>query len=213
MKFWGVVLIAMMLVGCNRDYREQIADLRAGVQAAQRTPDAAARSRLYTAIGARVLALTDGITDLPRPAQTVDEILADPEPFLAIPAVPTYETPPPAPPSPWQRWAHLGDELVFWGGIVGALGLVVVLVSGAAGWLGWAGRVWQFLGSPLVGGIARLSASLGGGSAAVGGGIVWATTYWWALVAAGVLAGVVFTILHWRDVRKLWAKVRRRPAP
>lgn len=205
------ILAAASMAGCDsRTYLGAVADLRAGAQAAQQTTDAAARSRLYTAIGRRILALTDSIPDLPKPEQDPAAIVADPDTYCAAtPPAPAYEAPPPPPPSPWQRFRSLGDSLVFWGGIVCAAGAVLSLVGWVAGRAGWAGLVWSIIGSPITAGVARLGASLGGASALLGAGVVWAVTYWWAIVIAVVLAVAGAGFYHRKDIARLWARISR----
>ena len=204
------IALALALAGCaSRSYLEAVSDVRSGVQAAQQTPDAAARARLCAAVGRRILALTDAIPNLPAPIQSPAEIVATPADYCeaALPA-PVYQAPPPPLPSPWERFRHLGDTMIRWGGILFAGAGTLALVGWIAGKLGWAGIVWSVVGSPVASGVARLAASLGGGSALLGTGVVWATTYWWAVVLAALLALAWAAITHRRDFAKMLARFK-----
>jgi hypothetical protein len=203
-----LVMAAVFFSGCeSRSWPEALADLRAGAQAAEATQDQAARAALHAAIARRVFILLDGIEDLPPPLIRPEEIIAAPGRYCeATPPSPRYEQPPPAPPSPWQRFRSLGNTMITVGQWVFAIGAVLALVGWVAGKAGWAGILWQMIGSPLVAAVTRLAASLGGGSALLGAGIVWATTYWWALVLAGIAAGGLAWFTHRKDAAKLWAR-------
>lgn len=204
------LLAVLLLAGCaSRSYLEAISDARSGVQAAQQTPDAAARERLYDAVGRRILALTDAIPSLPAPLHSPAEIVAAPDAYCeaAAPA-PAYQAPPPPPPSPWERFRHLGDTMIRWGSILFACAGTLALVGWIAGRLGWAGIIWSIVGSPVTSGIARLAASLGGGSALLGTGVVWATTYWWAIVLAALLALAWAAITHRKDLARMLARFK-----
>lgn len=208
---WAILVLAFLaLSGCaSRSYLEAISDVRAGVQAAQQTPDAAARARLFDAVGRRILTLTGAIPSIPTPVQTPSEIVADPDAYCsAAPPAPDYQAPPPPLPSPWERFRHLGDTMIRWGGILFACAGTLALVGWIAGKLGWAGIIWSIVGSPVTSGIARLAASLGGGSALMGTGVVWATTYWWAIVLAALLALAWAAITHRKDLAKILARFK-----
>lgn len=204
------LLAVVSLAGCeSRTYLGAIADARAGAQAAT-AADAKARSAILESVGRRVLALTDGIPDLPAPTQTPAEIAANPADYCATtPPAPAYEAPPPPPPSIWQRFRSLGDRMITWGGIACAVGSVLLLVGWGASWLGWAGPVWSILGSPLVSGLARLAASLGGTSAILGTWVAWAADCWWAILIAGALTIAIIGIAHRKGLAKIWQRITK----
>jgi hypothetical protein len=209
-----VVVLALALTGCaSRSYLGAIADVRAGAQAAEMTSDAKTRAEIHAAVGRRILAVTDGIPDLPAPIQPPAEIVRSSADYCASAPAPAYEAPPPPAPSPWQQFRRLGDAMIFWGGIAFAAGATLSLVGWLACRLGWVGLVWSFVGSPITSGIARLAASLGGGSALLGTGVVWATIYWWAILLAVVLTVAIVGVTHRKGVAKLWAKVIKRSVP
>jgi len=103
--------------------------------------------------------------------------------------------------------------MIRWGGIAFAIGATLSLVGWIAGRLGWAGIIWSIVGSPITSGIARLAASLGGGSALLGTGVVWATIYWWAILIAVVLTAAIVGITHRKDVAKLWNRITKGKSP
>lgn len=209
------LIVGMGLAGCDsRSYLGAVADARATAQAAKLASDPLARAKLYEEVGRRVMALSDGIPDLPKPERDPALIVADPDGWCSTDAPsPPYEAPPPPAPSPWQQFRHLGDTMIRWGGILFACAGTLALVGWIAGKLGWAGIIWSIVGSPITSGLARLAASLGGGSALLGTGVVWATIYWWAIVLAVLLALVLVAITHRKDAMRIWSRVTGKGKP
>ncbi len=198
--------LLLMLGGCDeaRAHAQATADTRAAVQAAQQTPDAAARLRLYDAIGRNIVALTDDLP-LPPPTQTPAEIVADPSAFIAAaekpvakPELPKVDQTKTATIDPVSWVLTHAGTLFMWAGL-GVLGLLgLVLAACLIPWFGIGAALmailkpWsEYLIETAIGAVAAI---------AVGYALRWLGSHAWIVYATGGAIALVYLIRH----RSLW---------
>jgi hypothetical protein len=205
--------LLLMLGGCDKQARvkswtQSASDTRAAVQAAEQTPDPAARLRLYEAIGRSVLILTDELPmALPKPTQTPEQIVANPAPFIASVAVPVAKLEQPKPAvdtlAPLKDDARLAIRIGAWVGLIGSIlwvaSLFIDVASLAPGWYGTALRWFAKLGF-----VWRIAASVGGVAVVVGACVLWALNHPW-VIAGAIACGLAWVaLIHHKDVAAGW---------
>lgn len=198
---WLLVPLLLIVSGCDRTLPEAIADLKAGAVAYQQEPDPAKKAVIADGLAAGIVGVTENMPTLPEPEMVPEDIRADPSEYRDAmmgvqDAPPEYLLPAPPAPSPVDQLTQIGSTMVKWGGILGAVALVFLIVSGTP----WGGVLVPFVG------IIRIAVSAGTASAIVGAAMVWIAPYlWWAV--AIVLIGVVS--YHRKGLMSILKRFRR----
>lgn len=195
------ILLVLALAGCGRHLPECISDLGAGATAYHQETDPARKATIADGLAAGILGVTSHIPALPDPEMSPEAIRSDPSSYrdamMDVQAdPPQYELPAPPPPSPVDQLTQIGSTMVFWGGILGAVALVFLIVSCTP---------WGAVLLPFVG-IIRMAVSAGTASAIVGAAMVWLAPYLWWVVALCVI-GVAY--YHRKGLMKYLKRLRR----
>ena len=200
MKYTSILLL-LALTGCSRALPGVISDLKAGAVAYQQEPNHSKKVVIADGLAAGIIGATANIPELPAPEMTPAEIQADPSEYRdAMLDVqedpPEYKLPAPPPPSPIGQLTQIGSTMTFWGGILGAISVVLMLAS----FTPW--------GAFLSVGISfiRLGISIGTASAVVGAAMVWIAPYLWVAVAL-TAAGMGY--YHRKGIMKYLKHLRR----
>lgn len=198
---WLLAPLIVLLSACGRTLPGYISDLHAGAIAYQQEPDPARKAVIADGLAAGIIGVTSNIPALPYPEMSPDAIRADTSAYRdAMMDVqedpPPYELPAPPPPSPVDQLTQIGSTMVKWGGILGAVALVFLIVSGTP---------WGAVLLPFVG-IIRIAVSAGTASAIVGAAMVWLAPYLWWVVALCVI-GVAY--YHRKGLMKYLKRLRR----
>lgn len=195
------ILLLLVFTGCDRTLPESIANLNAGAVAYQQETDPAKKSVIADGLAAGIVGVTENMPALPEPGMPPAAIMEDPYEYRDMmtdvqESPPEYQLPSPPPPNPVDQLTQIGSTMVFWGGILGAVALVFLIVSCTP----WGTGLARFAG------ILRLAVSTGTSSAIVGAAMVWLAPYLWWVVALCVI-GVAY--YHRKGLMKYLKRLRR----
>lgn len=198
---WLLVPLLLVVSGCDRTLPEAIADLKAGAIAYQQEPDPVKKAVIADGLAAGIVGVTEKMPALPGPEMPPAAIMEDPYEYRDMmadvqEAPPEYKLPSPPPPNPVDQLTELGSTMVKWGGILGAVAIVL--------WLASLTPYGAFLSVGIS--FIRLGVSIGTASAMVGAAMVWVAPYLWVAVALSCV-GVAY--YHRKGLMKYLKRFRR----
>lgn len=195
------LILLIALAGCDRSLPEAIADLKAGAVAYQQESEPAKKAIIADGLAAGIIGVTENMPMLPEPVMGPEDIRSDPSEYRDAmmdvqSAPPEYKLPAPPTPDPVNVLTEIGNTMTFWGGILGALSIVL--------WLASLTPYGAFLSAGVS--FIRLGISIGTASAMVGAAMVWIAPYLWVAV---VLTAAGMGYYHRKGIMKYLKHLRR----